>query len=73
MGVVAGAGSRFGLMGDASTARGCETPRRETHFGCVVGRHAPIAGFAELPSWGHGALGERLASTASRGRRVGCH
>ena len=72
MGVVAVAGSRFGLMGEASTATGCETPRCDTHFGCVVGRHAPTARPA-LPASDHGALGESLASTASRGSRVGRH
>jgi len=69
MAVVAAAGSR----GDASTATDSETAGRETHFGCWLSRPTPTAGFAELPSWGHGALGERLASTASRGRRVGRH
>ena len=70
MAVVAAAGNRFGPMGEATTTTGCETPRRETHIGCVVGRPAPTARPAELPASGQGALGERLASTASRGRCV---
>ena len=73
MAVVAAAGRRVGLMGEASTATGNETPRGETHVECVLGRGAGTADFAELASWGHGALGERLASTASSGRRVARH
>jgi hypothetical protein len=73
MAVVAAAGSGFGLMGEASTATGSETPGRETQFGRWLNRHAPTARAAKSPASGHGALGERLASTASRGRCVGRH
>ena len=73
MAVVAGAGRRFRLMGGASWATDSETPGRETHFGCWLSRPTATAGWRELLSCGHGALGERLASTASRGRRVGRH
>jgi hypothetical protein len=73
MAVVAGAGRRFRPMGGASWAAESETAGRETHFGCWLIRLTPTAGWSELLSCGHGALGERLASTASRGRRVGRH
>jgi hypothetical protein len=43
------------------------------HIGRLLSRHTLTADFAELLSSGHGALGERLASTASRGRRVARH
>jgi hypothetical protein len=67
--VVAAAGRR----GDASTATDGETAGRETHSGCWLTRPTPAGGLAELASWGHGATGERLASTASRGRGVERH
>jgi hypothetical protein len=70
---VAAAGSGLRLMDGSSRATDSETAGRETHFGCWLSGPTPTAGFTELPSWGHGALGERLASTASRGRRVGRH
>jgi hypothetical protein len=73
MAVVAAAGSVFGLMDEAITGTGSERPGRETQFGRWLSRHAPTARPARLPGRGHGALGERLASTASRGSRVGRH
>ena len=68
------------VVGDASVQAGAirsaKTSERHTavglgtHFGRWLSRHRPTADFAELVLSGHGALGERLASTASRGRRV---
>ncbi len=68
-----------GTSVQAAAIRRAKTSGRHTalgscaHFGRWLSRHTPTVGFAELLSCGHGALGERVASTASRGTRVARH